>query len=493
MKAWEHIIHAAMLGTDKPMPGSSDWPEDLTAIAEIIDGANNADKESRFLKKAAVIYNYRQCGFAPAQKTELTFTPAAPETYPYCSDIAAQLLNAILNEDNIPLLELWLTLCSQNQLLLPPDLLPAVLDKAIKAEKLQPLIIACSGNRGEWLSKLNPEWNYFASLPDEETWQTGNLQDRVKVLRKVRLQEPEKALAWIQQTWPQENAASKQELLSVLQINLSDTDLSWLETLMAEKSQKVKEQVLRLLKQLPESSIVQSYQALLSQSVTLKKEKALLGLVNKVTLQFKLPDTINESIFSTSIEKMAGPNMPFNDEGYILYQLISAIPPAFWLKHLEASITQVIEYFGKYAADKMPALINAVIQFKSHEWAPLMAEQNQFYPDLGALLSPQLRDEYLLRFIKRDAQQVIHTALSIDHEWKLNFTVEALRYMVNNLYQYGRVFFGNHIQHFPATVQSHLDGIEAEEPYAQSTWEKNRRYLQTLLSLKQQTHQAFNA
>src|SRR5579875_2184631 len=108
MKAWEEVIHTAMLGTDKPMTGNADLSEEIAAIAREIDTDDKLDKENKFLKKAALIYNYRQCGFVPVQKPDLNFTSATPETKSYCSPTAASLLNAIFDADSLPLLKLWL-------------------------------------------------------------------------------------------------------------------------------------------------------------------------------------------------------------------------------------------------------------------------------------------------------------------------------------------------------------------------------------------------
>ncbi|WP_342644972.1 DUF5691 domain-containing protein [Mucilaginibacter sp. CSA2-8R] len=492
MKIWEDIVHTAMLGTDKPSSGNNEWPQELANIAESIESAGEQDKESRFLQKAAVVYNYRQCGFMPLQKSELSFAPAGADTKPYCSAAAAQLLTAILHEDNLPLLQLWLTQCEYSNQLLTPGMIPVVLDKAAKHGAIRQLSINCSGNRGAWLSQYNKDWEYFTVTPNEELWRTGKADDRLRVLREVRQDDAAKGLEWLQQTWPQESAATKPELLKTLQNNLSVADLPWLESLLNEKSQKVKEQVQRLLKQLAGSSIVRLYEEALSHSVTLKQEKALLGLVSKTTLQFHLPADLNPQIFSTGIEKLAGPDVKMSDEEYILYQLISSVTPSFWERHLQTNREQVAEYFEKYASDKVQALCNAVVHFKSTEWLLLVLNQKQFNPHLLYQLSPRQQDEYLMRFIKDDPKTVIQEALHINHEWSPAFAVEALRFMVNYPYQYSRTILSTFVSIMPAAIQKQLDSIEAKDPYLQSLWEKNRQYLQKLLTLKQQIPQVFN-
>ncbi|EHQ27099.1 DUF5691 domain-containing protein [Mucilaginibacter paludis] len=493
MKAWEHIINTAMLGTDKPFPGVADLPEDVAVIAGAIDTNEDLDKELKFLQKAAVIYNYRQCGFVAMQKNDLPLNAAGPETKPYCSGMAASVLNNILEEDNISLLEFWLTQCSKSNQLFLPDVLPSLLDKAQKQTALQPLVIACGGNRGEWLGRLNPAWNYFTVLPDEELWQTGRPEDRAKALTNTRRAAPDRAREWLQQTWPQENAASKAELLKILKINSSAADLPWLESLLNEKAQKVKDEVMALLKQIPGSSIVRQYEELLSQSVILKREKALLGMMTKISIQLKLPAKVDESIFKSGIQKLTGIKSTMTDEEYIIYQLISAIPPVFWEQQFEMGPEQVVQHFAKYAPSMVGALGMAVSLFKAESWMRYFLQLDGFYVDFINYLDPPEQEKYLLRLMNSEAKDAIHYALLCNQEWGLTFTAKAVQYMANYPYQYNRTFFNQHIGLIPIAIISQVEKIEPTDANIRQTWEKSKHHLIKLLTLKQQTLRAFNA
>lgn len=491
MKAWEYVINTAMLGTDKPMPGSADLPDEVAEIAVMIDAAESSDKEAKFLQKAAVIYNYRQCGFTPEQK-ELPVTVAPEEIKSYCSEEAANVLSDILNEDNTALLELWMVLCNTKQQLFWPDVLPAVMDIALKDKSLQPLVNACSGNRGWWLSTLNPAWDYFTILTNEEIWQTGKPEERVNVLKKLRQINPEQAREWLQQTWVQENAASKVDLLKALRINACVADLEWLESLLNEKGQKVKDEALALLKLIPGSAIVNIYQDLLRESVILKKEKALLGMMTKVSIQQKLPDTVDENIFRSGIEKLAGQKSGISDESFIIYQLMAAVPPSFWEKQFDATAEQVVSYFEKYALSQMGALIKAVVTFKADSWIPFLLNQAGLYADFVNKLPSQQRDKYMLRFFANDPQNTINIALNCEQEWGAEFVISVLPYMANNPYIYNRAFFNKRIKLIPTAIINQLEKIECKDASQQNAWEKSRDHLIKLLDLKQQTLKAFN-
>jgi hypothetical protein len=493
MKAWESIINTAMLGTDKPTSAIADLPEEVAVIANAIDAAAMLDKEERYLQKAVVIYNYRQSGFVPFKNNDLRPNKAAEEIKSYCPPEAAGILNTVLDEENDQLLQLWLSQCSKASQLLLPDVLPAVLDKAQKDVSLRPVVIECSGNRGAWLSKMNPVWNWFTVLPDEEFWQTGTPAQRAEVLKGIRKSEPAKALEWLQQAWTQENATAKVELLKAMKINSKADDLPWLESLLNEKGQKVKDEALVLLKSIPGSSVIKQYEELLRQSVSLKKEKALLGLTTKTSIQIKLPAGVDESIYKSGIEKLSGPKSTVTDENYVIYQLISSVPPVFWEKQFDAMPVQVVEYFEKYAQEMVPALANAVAKFEQKNWVQFFIGQRMFYPDFVEMLNGREQEKYLLKALSNDAQSTIAQAVRINDEWGTEFAVAALLKMANWPYEYNRGFFTRHIRLFPVGALNHIENITSQQANMQPTWDKTRNHLINLLSLKQQTLKAFNA
>jgi len=493
MKAWNDVVNNVMLGTDKPIIGHAEFPEHVASILTAIDADETVDAATKFLNKAAVLYNYRQCGVVPVQKKDLPESKAEVEVKPYCSHEAASNLNRILEEANVPLLKIWLTYCKKKEQLIWPEVLPWLLTKGEDDGTLRSLLPDCIGNRGIWLSRLNPKWNYLNPASDEDTWQTGKENDRVKVLRKIRTQEPQKALEWLQQTWQQENAASKVELLKILRINQSSVDLPWIENLRNEKAQKVKDEVLTLLTQIPGSSIINEYEALLKKSVVLKKEKSFLGMGSKTSIQLNLPKDLDDSIFKTGIEKLAGPKSKFSDEEYIIYQLISKVPPVFWEKHFDCTPEQVVMYFDKHAGTMIQALGSAVARFREVAWMSLFLNLSGFYVDFIEFLSPPDREKYLLRFMNNDPQTVIQYATRSTEEWGLAFASKAIRYMANHSYPYNRNFYSQQIGSIPLTILPEIEKIDSTDVNAQSAWEKSREHLIKLLNLKRETLQAFNA
>ena len=76
MEAWEHIVHTALLGTDKRQPDAQQFPASLAQTAQAL--TSFTDKEEQFLQTAALVFNFRQCGVLPLHKEAIDF-PAAPQ------------------------------------------------------------------------------------------------------------------------------------------------------------------------------------------------------------------------------------------------------------------------------------------------------------------------------------------------------------------------------------------------------------------------------
>jgi len=264
--------------------------------------------------------------------------------------------------------------------------------------------------------------------------------------------------------------------------------LPWLENLSAEKSQKVKDEAMNLLKLIPGSSIIQLYEGVLRQSVILSKEKGMLGLVNKTSIKIKLPETVDEAIYKSGVEKFTNAKSAISDENYIVYQLISRVPPAFWEKQFDASPSEVVAYFDKYAKTLLPALGLAVIHFNADNWIPYFISQPQFYPEFLNKLSPGEQEKYLMRFFVQDSFNILSHALRARHEWGPAFTSAAVKFMAANPYGYNRNFIKENIGVINTNVLPQFDGVA---PAGNDSWDKTRNYLMRLLNLKQQVRQVF--
>ncbi|HUP10613.1 MAG TPA: DUF5691 domain-containing protein, partial [Niastella sp.] len=293
MQTWDQIINTALLGTDKRPPVANDLPEALSEAAALIQ-QSTTDKEEQFLQLASLAFNYRQCGTMPVKNESVTIEKAGAEEKQYCSRLAMQTLKDILDSESNSLLQFWLQHCSEKERIVAPEFVPLLMNVGIQQKKLQNLVVACCGNRGEWLSRFNPEWNFSMATTDEELWQTGSAEQRKTVLEQLRKTDADTARNWLIKTWPQEDAGTKIEFMLLLGINIGAADIEFLESLSREKSKKVKEIAIWLLKQIPESSVVKQYQQLLQQTAS----------AGGKGINIQLP-ALDESIFKTGIDKLS--------------------------------------------------------------------------------------------------------------------------------------------------------------------------------------------
>lgn len=493
MEFWNNIIHTAMIGTDRKAIGANEVMDALQQPATSILSNAAIDKEEQFLQLASLAFNFRQSGFVPVKKENITIAEAAAEEKQYASPASIQVLKDILAEESYPLLEYWMKQCDQKQQLVYPEFIPQLFDIAVKQKRLQPYIIACTGKRGEWLCTLNSEWKFTASDSVEEQWLTGTPEQRKFVLRELRSSNPQQALEWLQKSWPQEDAQSKVMLLEILADNISEHDIDFLESLQTEKSKKVKDAAIDLLKSIPGSAIVQSYTQLLEQSVSIKKEKALLGMLNKTSIQFNLPAVIEESIFKSGVEKLSS-SKEITDDEYIIYQLIQSVPMLFWEKHFLMVPKEIIELFQKDTVGKkmLPAFVHSIKRFADRNWAQAMVEHCQtVYIDLIPLLDVDKQIHYSEKFFQDYPDNMIQYASGFQQEWSIDFTIKVLQHAGKNPYQYTKDFFSRVIHLIPAGVQTAVQGIIGNTDYTANYWSSTKDAVTKLIHLKALTNQSF--
>jgi hypothetical protein len=494
MEFWDTIINAALMGTDKKQISANDLPPAIGEAAVLISENPEKDKEDKFLQIAAILLNYRQCGTKPLHK-EISIQAADAEEKQYCSQKGLDVLKDIILEDNIHLLNFWLKHCNDKRVIVMPEMVPVLLGKSAEHKKLQYLVAACCGKRGEWLGKLNTAWNFSSTQTGEELWQTGTFEQRKEILRQIRTINPAKGREWVQQTWPQEDAASKTALLEILADNLSAADIPFLESLDTEKGKKVKEMAAQLLKQIPGSAIIRMYEKMLSQSVHVKKEKALLGMMSKTVLVCKLPDNPDDAIFKTGIDKLSNIK-ELSDDEYVISQLLEFVPPVFWENHLQMSPAHIIDLFQKDPNGKklIPAFVRAISRFKDAGWALNFMDHSQvFYIDIIPLLQEQLQEQFSNKLFDRYPDDVIQYAVRRKSEWSIELAVKIIRHAAKNPYQYNRSFFSQQIHLLPVNISGELETCTPQEEHFRSGWNSMSDYIMKLTSLKIQTIKAFTS
>lgn len=495
MPFWNNIVNTALLGTDKKTPDVTGFPDDLSIAANTALANTALDREEQFLHIGAMAFNYRQSGVTPLQKAGVNITLCPEEVLPYCSLKEMQVLNRVLDIESSSLLAYWLKYCSAKQKVAAPDFVPVLLDKAIQHKPLREMIMACCGNRGNWLSGFNPDWQLSAITSPEELWQTGTLAQRYQVLLQLRTSDPALALTWLQQTWDQENAATKQELLQVITVNSSMADEAWLQTLLNEKSKLVRAQALDLLKCIPGSALIQQHWQTVSPAIQIKKIKNSLGIPIKKALHFEALQDIPEDVFKSGIEKLSN-DKTFTDDEFIVYQLIQYIPLQKWEQHFNLSPEEIIDLFQQTTVFKkyLPAFVKAILRFKDKEWALSFVQHcDTFYIDLIPLLPLQQQEFYSTKYFNQYPDSILNQVAERKEEWSMELAQAIFKHTSKNPYQYNRHFYGELIHLIPAGISDVLDTYTTEDEYSQRMWTGIAVHVLKLVSLKKEIQKIFNA
>ena len=497
MKAWETIVNNAMLGTTKLPLRAADLP---ATIIEQVEVSDTPDAEEDFLRFGSLVYQYRQSGCVPLDLRSAVLSVAEAEIKPYCHASATTVLRTILSEEHHALLKLWLTQCELARKCAEPECVPALLDVSVAKKELRSLIVSVCGKRGEWLGRLDPQWNFSARDADVETvWQTGRAEERKDLLKSLRMQQPAAALELLQSSWDTEGANEKVSFLEILTTGLSEHDLAWLQGLK-EKGQKVNNAIQDLIKRIPASQVVQSYMALLKEAVNLKTSKALLGMLAKTAIEVNEKTDFPPEIFKSGIEKLSS-DKNVSDVQYILIQLIASVPPSFWNDHLKETPEAVIKMFQKEkkTALYVPAIALAAIKFRDTLWTQALVDHGDEELLESALVSlieslpAKDRDRYALRFIKKKPQELISMLTAFDDEWSHELAKAILSFTSQEVYAYNKTFYRAAVKNIPVAMLKELESIAPSEEHKKAYWRNQSNELSGVLTWKQQILQSFSS
>ncbi|WP_369272932.1 DUF5691 domain-containing protein [Streptomyces sp. R11] len=265
--AWEELVTAALLGTDRRTPpGCAPGQEAPLAL----------------LDTAAVETVRRRAGMRPTLAAQRP-RPAPEDPRPALPSAAARRLGMLLTDrpgvgggrrgtapDLMELLPQWLATANDRGFAPPPQLLPALLDAARGRTDLRPAALTFAGPRAVWLARLNPDWRFAlratpgggAALPHldnpaevQQLWQEGLFAERVALLSAIRSGEPAAARELLATTWATERAEDRLMFLDSLRSGLGPQDEPFLEQALADRSRNVRATAAELLSALPGSAL----------------------------------------------------------------------------------------------------------------------------------------------------------------------------------------------------------------------------------------------
>lgn len=481
----ESLKQSAMLGTSRKVLQESDSPIPLQPYFKIIV-EKQLDPEDTFLQALATTLLYSKSGKQAQHITTPNPVSSNAETQPYISKAAIALLQSVLETEDTYFLELWLTKTKQSAHIITPEWIPALLELTESKHMLMQEVLACSGERGKWLSNFNNTWKPDAESSENNRWAHGTSEERKKELLRIRLSNPEEGLNLLQDVWKEENASTRLFLLQVIEQTLTASDEEWLVSIQKDKSQKIKDKSFELQSRLPDSTLVKLYSATLKEILILKKGKSLLGLLNTAHVEVAELKNANPLLWESGIEKLSNIK-GIDDSVFLVMQLLERTPPAMLEAHYTFTPKELLSLLQNDSTGKnlIESISHATAQFKDTRWAEQILQQfpDDFQEELIAILPDSLRTQYLIKHIKSNPAVIVKAAQEYVSEWTPELSSHLFTFTSKNPYNYSKTFYAACIKYLPAQTASILPAIKVEESI-EHLWFNHRSLLMNRLQLK---------
>jgi hypothetical protein len=396
MKAWDDLVAAALLGTDR-QPAPPPLPDG--PCASVLGGVEGT-VERRLLAAAGVLAVYGAAGRLPGTAPPPA-TVCDPEERPRCGPRAASRLRRLLRGEQRQLLPEWIEAADRAGLRAPEELLPELLGVARSTPEVRAVVEPVLGRRGRWLAGQNPEWSFSAVLAEED-WQTGAREERAALLRHLRQAEPDRARELLAAGWDQEEPADRARFLAALEVGLSPADEGFLESALDDRRKEVRRTAADLLARLPSSRL---------SSRMAERARGLLSVQRKLlgrSLEVRLPEACEPLMVRDGIEaKPPTEIVRLGERQWWLLQIVAAAPLRLWRDELGLSPEQCVDLAIK-TEWKTPLLggwAAAAARQEDVAWAEALMEHAGEFPTrveaLIDVLPPDRREHHTLRLLER--------------------------------------------------------------------------------------------
>ena len=279
VNGWQDLVTASLIGTERTVVPAAEIPGAPTLAGPALAGAALADQDADpaavLLDRAALLTAARRAGRRPGQADPLPL--AEPDARPPVSAAAGLHLARMLRGQHPELLAEWLAAATARGLRPPPQLLPALLDRARRPGPAEPtlprLAAEAGGPRARWLAELNPDWQYAAtwlamlgadrgSAADRDpagadAWRLGRAAQRRGYLAALLTRDPAAARDLIAGGWAAAGPGERAMFLAVLAEGLSPADEPLLEAALDDQAEEVRGWAAYLLARLPGSALGQ--------------------------------------------------------------------------------------------------------------------------------------------------------------------------------------------------------------------------------------------
>jgi hypothetical protein len=330
----EELTKVALIGTSRTNWSLPNSPEPLLEEAFAI--ARTSSPEDQLLAAAATTGAYEACGRS-GRASPITLPSSQVDARQQCSLRAGELLQQILSMANAPakqsLLVKWLTAADTGKRRPPHWHLPALLDYAASTRSVRDSVMAVIDLRGLWLMSLNPSWQ-FATAEDVEpasAFATGNRDQRLAVIRRLRETDASQARQMIGSTWKEDSADDRAAFVAAMSIGLSGDDEPFLESALDDRSKQVRAAAAELLSRVDGSAyskrMIERVEPLVS--FTPGTPAGMIKRAKPPRVEVQLPPEAFDPAWGRDaiVEK---PAAGIGRRQWWLSQMLRRVPPAHW-------------------------------------------------------------------------------------------------------------------------------------------------------------------
>lgn len=448
------LLKTALLGTDKyPVKAPAALAEMAQKIQERAE-----DKEGAFLQLAATAFTYQAAGKDyPVHNFENETAP--DEQWPYASHQFSATIRSFIKQNDKIMLRYALKCCAQKQLLVSPDLIPALLQPANSTTI--DFIQAVCGERGRWLAALNPQWSslYEASV-DSEEWETASFSKRKELLTYIRKNAPEKAAELVSGSFQQESAQKRLELLEHFAIRPGIYDEAFLISLQKDRSSKVKELAFAYLKRIKGTQVNQLYLNFLSQVLRVEEERRLL-IAKKKVLRLQTDVQPSKELFEAGLEKISS-QKGFSDHWFWAMQCLEVAHPDWILEQYgeRAEVLLKMLLAQPHYDLLVPHLIQWAIEFQQSDLA-LQLTTYTSYPHHGLteVLRPDDALAYRMLYLKQYTEDIVQQLIQKEEEFPETLAIELMKLLKQHPHNLSAATYRSMALYFPLSLKRALDAL----------------------------------
>jgi Family of unknown function (DUF5691) len=425
---WSELVTAAVIGSERQeiiIPKTSD------SLSELVVRLDDNDRERRLLGAAAAAALYLRAGRLPVKDMRSLPEPCPHDDVPRCNPRAGERLKLMLSGQYQELLPEWLACVAAARQRVQEELLPSILDLGIARLELSEAVLAALGERGKWLSAQGTEWRAIFGFAEGSVWEDGSIDQRRLYLENLRRRDPAAARELLANAWEQESPKNRADLLQRLSHGLSPDDEPFLERALDDKWSTVRRTAADLLSRLPESAFVDRMRERTMRHIAFKNRAR-----GKLEIEIALPEERGEEMIRDGIVKVP-PHSQIGERAWWLQQMLSAVPPSFWLQRSQRTINELLKIAKKseWSQIVLNGWSRAAVGFGDVEWIESLLDiSSDHLPAEGlfAGLPPERQELIVGQLLNKAASwssidQLYWCFKSCRHQWSERFSLDVIR------------------------------------------------------------------